>query len=252
MWKAAFSRSSALCALTFALISVPAVSQTTLETVRASGEIRFAVDAPYGKMEFYDADGTLTGIDIDIARQVAKRLKVKPKFLVMPFAELFGAIDERRTDLVISAVTITAERQEKMRFSVPYFDAALRIVVRKQDASIQTLNDLKMKRIGVLKGTVGETFAGESPYLNSGKVVVFTSNEARVEALERGEVDGIIMHFSLKGHATLRTLGEPLSQSYYGLVAHLDDVDLMNAVNQALRDLQARGELTKIKQAYLN
>ncbi|MEM7404754.1 MAG: ABC transporter substrate-binding protein [Pseudomonadota bacterium] len=229
-----------------------AAAETALERVRASGELRIAVDVPYGKMEFYDADGSLQGVDIDIARHVARHLGVEPKFEVMPFAELFDAIDERRADVVISAVTITAERQQKMRFSVPYFDAALQIAVRKGDASIASLNDLSSKRIGVLKGTVGETFALKSEYLDRNRIAVFESNDVRLKALLEKEIDAIIMHFSLKNHPTLRTLGKPLSQSYYGVVGHLEDETLIDAVNRALRDLQTRGELDKIKEAHLN
>jgi polar amino acid transport system substrate-binding protein len=238
--------------LCLVLACVPTAASSTLERVRDIGRIRVGVDVPYGKMEFYDDKGRLAGVDIEVARAVAEDLQVRPEFVTMPFAELFDALKNDRIDVVVSAVTITEERQKSMRFSVPYFDAALQVAVRRQDTHIQQLADLRGKRVGVLTGTVGESFARKSERVDNERIVQFSNNDARIAALEAGEVDAIIMHFSLRDHPTLRTLAAPISQSYYGIAARLDDEALIERVDRVLRGLKRSGRLAGIRKKYLN
>ena len=124
------------------LLAAALAQGSTLENIAASKEIRIGIDVPYGRMEFYRANGELDGVDVAIAREISATMDAKPAFMVMPFIELFDALRSGKLDLVISAVTITAERQKSMRFSVPYFDAALQVAVRKADPDIRELTDL--------------------------------------------------------------------------------------------------------------
>ena len=101
-----------------------------------------------------------------------------------------------------------------------------------------------------MSGTVGETFAKKSDLINNDLIVLFSSNETRIKALEEGAVDAIIMHFSLQNHLTLRTLAKPLSQSYYGVVSRLEDDKLMGKVNRPLRELKRSGRIVEIKRSY--
>lgn len=243
-----------LCLLTAslaALLPFAVRADDSLTSITNSGVLRVGVDAPYGRMEYYDDDGSLTGVDVDVARQLASDIGVSVEFVTMPFDELFGALKEQRVDVVISAVTITAERQQTMRFSVPYFDAALQIAVRRDDDRIRQLADLPGKRVGVLAGTVGEGFANQSDLISNDLVVRFKNNDARVKALGDGQVDAIIMHFSLKDHPTLRTLPEPVSQSYYGVVGRLGDKALIEAVDQSLRAMKRDRRLDAIRHKHL-
>ena len=128
----------------------------SLSDIKEKGTLLVGVDIPYGVMEFYDASGKLAGIDMDIASEIASRIGVSMEVKTMPFSKLFDALKAGEVDVVISAVTITPERQKTMLFSVPYLNAGMSIAVRKDNQSIQSLEDLKDQKVGVLKGTVGE------------------------------------------------------------------------------------------------
>ncbi len=226
-------------------------SDSSLLDVKKKKKLYVGVDIPYGVMEFYDKSGKPSGIDIDIANAISSRINVSVEFKTMPFSKLFGALKEGEVDVVISAVTITPERQEKMLFSVPYLDAGVSIAVRKDNTDIYSVEDLKAKRVGVLKGTIAEKLVAKSKYITSSLVKSYAKNDERLQDLLNGKLDAIVVHFLVKDLPSVKLVGEPLSQSYYGVVAKLNDSTLMDEINKTLRELKRSGKLREIKQKYV-
>lgn len=228
---------------------VPA--DTSLSDIQAKGKIIVGTDIPYGVMEFYDEDGNPVGIDMDLAREIASQIGVEMEVSSMPFDELFDALKNGTVDILVSAVTITPERQEEMSFSAPYLDAGMRIGVREDNESIASLDDLIDKKLGVLTGTVGEDLALESEYIDNSLVVSFQVNADRLAALQDGTVDAIIVHF-LDEVEGVKTVGEALRVSYYGIVAKLSSDALMEEINSILREMKRDGTLDQIKAEYVS
>ena len=224
---------------------------TSLADIRRKGKLIVGMDPPYGVMEFYDKSGRLVGIDVDVAREIASRLGVSVEFKKYPFSKLFGALNSGQVDVVISAVTITPERQKKMLFSAPYLDAGMSIAVRQDNNDIKSASDLKGKRIGVLKGTVGQKLIAKSKYVDQSLVKVYEKNDARLDDLRKGKVDAIIVHFLTKNIPSVKIVGKPLSQSFYGVVTRMNNKSLMSEINRILRDLKRRGKLFAIKRQYV-
>ena len=227
-----------------------AVTDPSLLDVRENGKLIVGTDIPYGVMEFYDEDGAPSGIDMDLAGEIASGIGVEMEVSSMPFDELFDALKNGTVDILASAVTITPERQEEMSFSAPYLDAGMRIGVREDNESITSLDDLSDKKLGVLSGTVGEDLALESECIDSSLVVSFQVNADRLAALQDGTVDAIIVHF-LDEVEGVKTIGEALSVSYYGIVARLGSDALMEKIDSILRDLKRDGTLDQIKAQYV-
>ncbi|MCP3867372.1 MAG: amino acid ABC transporter substrate-binding protein [Gammaproteobacteria bacterium] len=227
-----------------------AAQDNSIETVTNRGTLWVGMDIPYGVMEFYDKAGKPAGIDVDIAREIAGRLGTQVEFHTMPFARLFKALKSGQVDLILSAVTITSERQKNMRFSSPYMDAGLFIAVSEKTTNINSSADLKGKRVGVLKGTTGEKYARDSKDIDSSMIRTFDSNPARLQALARGEVDAVIVHFVTTKIPGVKIIGKPLTQSYYGIVGRLPDKALMEEVEAVVRELKRNGKLAGIKRSY--
>ena len=154
-------------------------------------------------------------------------------------------------DVVISAVTITPERQKTMRFRVPYLDAGLTIAVRKDNTDIQLAEDLKGKKVGVLKGTTGEQYVKKLDVIDPSFVMRYENNNERIEDLVKGKLDAIIVHFLTEGHQSIKIVGVPLTQAFYGVVTRLNDKALMDEINKTLRDLKRNGRLNEIRQKYM-
>lgn len=247
-----FKLLAALAFVATTLVNPVLSADSSLSDIKDNGKLVVGVDIPYGVMEFYDKSGKAVGIDIDIAREIASRLGVKMELNPMPFSELFKALKSGGVDIIVSAVTITPERQQTMQFSVPYLDAGVSVAVKMDNMEIGSVEDLKNKQVGVLKGTVAEKLVAKSEHIAPSLVRRYKTNEKRIQDLLEGKIDAIVVHFLVKESPTLKLVGEPLSQSYYGIVARLNDNALMDDINRTLRELKRTGKLKAIIKKYIN
>jgi ABC-type amino acid transport substrate-binding protein len=232
------------------LLTVPAGARTLAE-VQRDGTLLVGVDIPYGVMEFLDENGQPAGIDIDIAKEIASGIGVGVEFRTMPFDELFAALKEDTVDLVLSAVTITKERQEFLLFSAPYLSASTVLAVAKSNESVESVADLSGGKLGVLSGTLGESLAETSERLQSLTAVAYSNNDERIADLVAGKIDAAIVHFLIRTDLPVRVIGEPLFQNFYGVVANLGNTALMGEVDRILRDMKRDGRLEDIKKRYV-
>ena len=104
-----------------------AAAQTTLERVRANGRVRVGIDATYPPFGMAEG-GEFRGFDVDIARAIARQLRVDAELINASFDGVFPALQNGNFDLVISAVTITPERSGTLLFSDPYIETGQQIV----------------------------------------------------------------------------------------------------------------------------
>ena len=224
-------------------------TDTSLSDIKAKGTLLVGIDIPYGVMEFFDDSGNAVGVDIDIAKEIISEIGVELEIKTMPFDDLFAAVKNEEVDVLISAITITPERQEKMLFSIPYFDGGLVVVVGTDNKDISVPEGLKDKKLGVLKGTTGEAFA--LGYIEPSLVTSHITNEEREQALLNGETDAIVIDYiaaidMIKEHSSLKIVGEPLNQEFYGVVTKLGNNALMEEINGILREMKRSGRLKEI------
>ncbi len=231
-------------------VAESASGDTSLSDVMERGTFIVGADIPYGVMEFYDETGKLIGIDIDIAREIASALDVDLEVKNIPFHKLFDSVNGGQIDAIISAVTITQERQKKLLFSAPYPDAGMLIAVRSDNTEIESIADLKGKRIGVLKGTLGEDLMAESDQVDQSLVRSYEKNQPRIQDLLDRKIDAMIVHFRVKDHDSIKTVGRPLTQSFYGVATNLNSKALMGEIDRVLREMKRSGRLEEIRRQY--
>ena len=247
-----FGVASALSLLLVCILNPSTAWGRSLDEIHASGGIKVGVDVPYGVMEFFDANGMPAGIDIDLSREIAAEIGVEARFEIMPFDKLFDALKEGRVDLVVSAVTITPERQKTLLFSVPYLSANTVLAVSKSNHAIQSIDDLDGARLGVLGGTLGEELARKSKKLKGLTIIPYKNNDRRIEDLSSGKIDAAVVHFLVNTGLPIRIIGQPLRQNFYGVVAAPGNQELMDRVNKKLRAIKRDGTLEAIKKRYVN
>jgi len=211
------------------------------------GKIIVGSDIPYPPMEFFEGD-TPAGLDIDIAQEIADSLGVEMEVIDYDWDGLFMAVESGEVDFAISSITITAERSEKMLFSVPYFNAGQTIVVAD---STLTLDDLKELKIGAQTDT---TSYDEAEKL--GIVVGFeTYEEHAIPALRSGEISAIVIDYvaaaMIAKEADLEILGDPFTQEFYGIATNKENTALMDEINSLLRDMKRTGKLKELSDKWL-
>jgi ABC-type amino acid transport substrate-binding protein len=208
-------------------------------------------DATLEPMEYIE-DGRLAGFDIDLGNDLAKALNADIEFRNITFDNLFNSLDQRQINMIISAVTITDERQKKYEFSDHYLDAGQVIVTKKMDNSIHGVSDLKGKKIATQTGTTNEKEALN--YTQDKFVMRYTDFVQATDALEGGKVDVLFTDLpNAKGiiseHTDLKIVGAPFTKEYYGIVFLKNDPSITQ-INEALLELRKNGSLTKLERKW--
>ncbi|SMO32504.1 transporter substrate-binding domain-containing protein [Melghirimyces algeriensis] len=130
-----------------------------LQEIKERGTLRIGTEGTYKPFSFRDEKtDKLTGYDVEVAREIAKRMGVKAEFVESPWDSMLTGLQTERFDTVANQVGITEERKEKFDYSRPYTVSYSQIVVHKDNDSIQSLEDIKGKR------------AGQTPTSNYGKM----------------------------------------------------------------------------------
>ena len=127
-----------------------------------SGEITTCTHLPYRPFQF-EQGGEIVGFDVDMIDLVAKKLGVEQAIVDTPFEGIQSGEDlnARKCDIAAAAMTITPEREQKIAFSDPYFDANQALLVKK-GSGIKSLEDLQGQTLGVQSGTTGKMYAEEN------------------------------------------------------------------------------------------
>ena len=168
---------------------------------KSSGEkIVVGVDDEFPPMGFRDESGELVGFDIDLAKEVEKRMGVAFEFKPIIWNNKREEIESGNVDIIWNGLDITDERKEYMIFSKPYMDDRQIFLVKKgDDQNIRAEGDLEGKIIGVQAGSTAQTYFNEDEVLKkllSGMKVYNKFNDG-LAALERGDINVFICDESI-------------------------------------------------------
>ncbi len=108
--------------------------------------------------EFEDANGKVTGFEVDLVNEIAKRLGKTVEFVNTPFNGLFPAVQSGRINMAISSITITEKRLASVTFAQPYYDSDQSLTVTAA-SGITGLKGMSGKVVGVDTGSTGDMWA---------------------------------------------------------------------------------------------
>jgi L-cystine transport system substrate-binding protein len=120
-----------------------AEDQDLLAKVKDDGKLLIGTEGTYAPFTFHDESGDLTGFDVEIATEVAKRLGVEPEFKETQWDAIFAGLDAKRFDMIANQVGIRPDRQEKYAFSDPYITSSAVLIVHKDNNEVKTFEDIK-------------------------------------------------------------------------------------------------------------
>ena len=141
------------------LIALPmsAIAGKTLERVKSKGVLKVATSPNWPPQSFINDNNEMDGFDVDVAKEVAKRLGVKVKFVTPDWNIITSGRWNGRWDLSVGSMTPTKKRAEILDFPAIYHYSSNSFVVHK-DSKAMKMADLKGKKIGVAAGSTGDLY----------------------------------------------------------------------------------------------
>ena len=218
---------------------------TPLGDIQEKGEIVIGVKYDVPPFGFNNpSSGKVEGFDVDLGQAIADKLGVEPKFIEAISDNRIPFIQDGTVDLVLSTMTINAERAAEIGFSDPYFIAKGRILVPK-DSEIQGLEDLAGRKVCTALGSTYEaTLKEQAP--DADLRLVDTYSEC-LELVQNGAVDAVstddvILTGMIIQDDTLKlTEGEPLSTEPYGGGIKKGDTEFKAFVDSVLEEYKSGG-----------
>jgi len=224
-------------------------TDNSLERVQKAGELTIGLDDSYPPMEYRDESNNLVGFDIDLGAEIANKLGVKAKSVPTDWNGVVLALKSSKFDVVLSAMSITPERQKEIDFAGPYIDGG-QIIVVKNGSAIKTSADLKDKVLGCQLGATGEQAAMKIQ--GTKEVKKYDKITEAFHDLSIGRLDAVIVDAQVGGFYTKKEMGvykildERLTKEPEGIGVRKEDQKLKAAIQKALDDLKADGTLTKL------
>jgi ABC-type amino acid transport substrate-binding protein len=216
--------------------------------------LTIGVSADYAPFEYFK-EGEIVGFDIDLMKEIAKRLNKDVRFKDMSFDAILGSLSTSRISAAISSITPTHERRKSIDFSKEYIQSE-RVMVCKATSSIETISDLAQQTVGVQSGSIHETYANETLKQDVELTVKSLSKVPDLlQDMEIGNVGCLILGISeaeaiQRSRPNIKLINLPGEVSG-AAIAFPKGSPLTAQVDQVLSDMEADGSLQKLKELWL-
>jgi polar amino acid transport system substrate-binding protein len=274
--SAAQKSASQPVASTEAIQDVPEVSEQPADTgsdapqddlgLLVPGVLQVGCEIGYPPFEYYADDGvTPIGVDIDLGDAIAEELGVSIERQDTAWDGIFAGLAAKKYDVIISAVTISAERMENMDFSTPYIENWQSIVVKRGGSPITELKGLEGKNVAYQDATTSDEYLDD--LINTGVLSCERFEYAKVmncfDDLNLGRVnavlcdstvaDGYISREPDKFEISWLQSSEPGAEAEtFGIAIDKGNEKLLNAINEALKKLDESGKLDEIRKNWFS
>jgi len=231
---------------------------STMDTIVKRGKIVIGVkyDVPlFGLLD--PATRKVDGFDVAMGKEIAKELGLSEnqiEFVEAISANRIPYLQEDKADLVISTMTINAERKTQIEFARPYYLAGQSILVMKSNNNITKVDDLNGKRVCSVQGSTSEVNAkAKAPQaqllsLQTYSTCVSSMKDGRVDAVT---TDDIILAGFAAQDTSLKLVGGTFTTEPYGIGIKKGKVDMQKFVDDLLTKMLADGRWEKYYDQYL-
>lgn len=230
-----------------------------LSRIVSSGALRVGMSGNQPPLNFEAKDGSMMGLEVDLARTIASLMNAELKIVQKPFGELLGALQKGEVDLVMSGMTITAERNLKVAFVGPYYLSGKSILTKSSAlAQADETEDLDKAdiKLAALEGSTSQQFV--QALIPKATLVATKDYDEAVKLVLDDEVQALVADREIvvltafrNPEAKLATLAEPLTIEAIGIAVPPGDGLLMNFLENTLGALEAGGLLPGLRSRWL-
>jgi ABC-type amino acid transport substrate-binding protein len=210
-------------------------------------------DIPYPPFEQGKA-GNYTGFDIELMEAIGEKIGRTPEFQDTSFETIFRDVQQGKFDAVISAATITEEREQAVDFSNPYYLSEQAVLV-KEGSPIKSLEELDGKTVAAQQGTTGLELAKEE--LGGSEIRPYPEGPDAVNALKAGTVEGVIIDAPVAQNAVEKSGGIEIAEKVpteeeYGIAVAQGETELLEEINKGLEEVEEDGTYKTIYEKWFH
>lgn len=226
----------------------------TWEKIKERGELRVGLSADYAPMEFEHTVNGKTeyaGVDIDLAKKIAKDNNLKLKIVNMSFDSLLGGLKTGKIDIIISGMTSTPERKKQVDFSDSYMMTKNIMLVKKDKVNeYKDIKDFNNKKVGAQKGTEQEKIAQTE--IENASITSLSRLPDVILALKSGKVEGAVVEKPvaeayLKQNPKLGISNVKFNEEEKDTVIAVpkDSPKLLSQINKTIKEVKDKGLIDK-------
>lgn len=221
---------------------------SSVEAIKAKGELVMLTNASFPPYEYLGDDNKPAGVDVDLMGQVAEELGVELKVVDMDFDGLIAALMAGKGDAVAAGLTVTDERKQSVDFSDDYATATQYIIAKEDDDSIQSVDDLADKVVGVQLGTTGDIYMSDDGMAKELKQYK-NALEAAMD-LKNGNIDAIVVDKMpastiVDANEGLKLIGDAFGEEKYAVAVAKGNEDLIEVINKVISRLNDDGKIER-------
>jgi len=229
--------------------------------VFAQKTIVVAVDGDWPPMKMKDAQGNITGYEMDMIKAIGAEAGFQVTIIEVPWENIFEGLNAGKFDAIMASVSITDQRKEKFAFTLPYFSAEQLLVIPKS----LVVQSLEGKTIAAFEATTGAAALKKSE-LVSKRFYPVAEMENPFKDMADGKIDGVIcdtpvainyafMKDAYKGKFAIASeqsvLGKPSGKEEYGIVVRKGNTEVLDLLNNGIKAVNAKKIDTGIKAKWI-
>ena len=217
-----------------------------------SGKLIMSTNAAFPPYEMTNDQGGYEGIDVEIATAIAQKLGLELVIDDMDFDSALMAVQKGKSDMVMAGVTVNDDRLLVMDFSESYA-TGVQVVIVKEGSDV-TLDNLGEKMIGTQRATTSNIYCKDD--YGEDHVITYDSSITAVQALMNGQIDCVVADNApavelVKNNPGLTILDTEYITEHYAIGVNKGNAQLLDAINQALKELIEDGTVDQIIAKYI-
>lgn len=245
--------------MSFILIGLLAMTLLTGCGGTEKKKLVVGLDDNFPPMGFRDDKNTIVGFDVDMAKEVAKRLGMEVEFKPIDWNSKEAELSSKRIDMLWNGLTITEKRKQNILFSSPYMENR-QIIIVAAGSAIKSKADLAGKVVGAQDGSSSvEAVEKDADTLKSFKEFKkFPDNVAALMDLKTGRLDAVVVdeivgrYYTSKKSGEYAILTEHFGSEEYGVGLRKEDKELQTKLQKALDDMKKDGTSANISKKWFD
>ena len=207
-------------------------------------QLVMVTEAGFAPYEYYE-NGEVVGVDVDIAREIAKYLGKTLVVKDIAFDSIINEVKTGKADFGAAGISYSDDRAKNVDFSINYA-VSKQVVIVNNNSSITNVNGISNKKIAVQLGSIADTFVTEK--YKSANVVRQKKYLAAIEDLKTGKVDCVVMDELpakeiVSKNEGIKILDGSLTNDSYGMVVKKGNKELLDAINTVLQNLKDESKI---------